>query len=354
MIGQSLIIPPRFAEHIVEVFGHEGEAWLRTLPSLVAGLARRWQLTLGAPFQLSYHYVVAARRADGTEAVLKLGVPNEELAREIWALRQYAGNGACRLLEADEASFAMLLERLRPGAMLVELARRDDEAATRAGAAVMRALWRPVPGHLESHQGPARLGGAVERAEWRPVPGHLESQQVGPKPIAEWFARAFARYRAVYGSSGPLPATLFERAERLAQELLATAPTTMLLHGDLHHYNILSARRAPWLAIDPKGMSGDPGYEVGPFLLNPHLPDLESAEARPHVLRRRLEIFTEELGYDRDRLRDWGIAHGVLSACWSLEDEGYGWEGAIAAAETLARLESEAPTKPAARPPSAG
>jgi streptomycin 6-kinase len=308
--GQNLIIPPRFAQHTVEAFGRRGEVWLRTLPALVAGLARRWRLALGAPFPLSYNYVVAARRADGTEAVLKIGVPNDELAREIWALRQYDGNGTCRLLEADQTRFAMLLERLRPGTMLVKLARQDDEAATRAGAAVMRTLWRPAPSHLE---------------------GRL----AGPKPIAEWFDRSFARYRAVYGGSGPLPATLFERAERTAQALLASAPATVLLHGDLHHYNILSARRAPWLAIDPKGMSGDPGYEVGPFLLNP---DLGSAEQRPDVLRRRLEVFAEELGYHRDRLRDWGIAHGVLSACWSLEDEGYGWEGAIGAAETLAGL----------------
>jgi streptomycin 6-kinase len=105
------------------------------------------------------------------------------------------------------------------------------------------------------------------------------------------------------------------------------------LHGDFHHYNVISSQRAPWLAIDPKGMLGDPGYEVGPFLLNPHSPPKPAA-----LLRRRLDIFSEELEYDWERLRAWSVAHAVLSACWSTEDFGSGWENAIAMAETLIAL----------------
>jgi streptomycin 6-kinase len=202
----------------------------------------------------------------------------------------------------------MLLERFRPGMMLVGLAKTDDDAATRIGAQVMRKLWRPVP------DGPA--GNAFE-------------------PIAAWFARAFAKHRAEYGGPGPFPAAVLERAESLATDLLASAPSTVLLHGDYHHYNVLSAERAPWLAIDPKGMTGDPGYEVGPFLLNPHHWGIDD---RPERARRRLDILAEELSYDRARLRDWGIAHAVLSACWSAEGYGQEWRPAIAAAETLIGL----------------
>jgi streptomycin 6-kinase len=289
---------------MLEMYGHEGETWLRDLPSLVGDLARRWNVTLGPPFEVSYNYVATARRADGTEAVFKVGFPRHELEREIRAVRLYAGEGMCRLLEADEARYAMLLERLRPGDMLVELARTDDEAATRIGADVMRRLRRPAP-------------------EGQPF-----------RPIAEWF-RAFDRHRAAYGGPGPFPASILGRAEALTVELLASAPSRVLLHGDFHHYNVLSARRAPWLAIDPKGMIGDPGYEVGPFLLNP---DLNGMERQPHVLRRRLDVLADELSYDRARLRDWGIAHAVLSACWSAEEHGDGWQDAIATAETLTDL----------------
>jgi streptomycin 6-kinase len=80
-------------------------------------------------------------------------------------------------------------------------------------------------------------------------------------------------------------------------------------------------------------MLGDPGYEVGPFLLNPHGPPKSGS-----LLARRLDIFAEVLGYDRARLREWAIAHAVLSAAWSAEDFGDGWQNAIAMAQTLIDL----------------
>ncbi len=83
--------------------------------------------------------------------------------------------------------------------------------------------------------------------------------------------RAFARVRELYGGgTGPLPEELLSRAERIAVELLASAPHERVLHGDLHHDNIVSAQRAPWLAIDPKGVVGDPGFETGALMNNPY------------------------------------------------------------------------------------
>jgi streptomycin 6-kinase len=168
---------------------------------------------------------------------------------------------------------------------------------------VMRRLWRP--------------------AEEIPDPGRF-------KPLAEWFHRAFERHRTFYGGPGPFPPAVLDRAEAETRDLLASVPRTVLLHGDFHHYNVLSAERAPWLAIDPKGMLGDPGYEIGPFLLNPHGPPKSAA-----MLGRRLGILADELGYDRQRLHAWGIAHAVLSACWLAEDHGDGWQDAITMAQTL-------------------
>jgi streptomycin 6-kinase len=297
-------ITERFAGNVGKAFGAKGESWLHALPALLTELAGDWGLTLGPPFDLSFNYVAPVTLADGTTAVLKVGVPDEELLREGYALRLYDGVGACRLLRADESRCAILLEQLLPGETLAPLAATDDDAATRIAAGVMRALWRPVT----------------------PESPFL--------PVAEWFARAFAHHRAEYGGAGPFPAPLFERAQALVRELLDSAPETVLLHGDLHHYNILSNSRhpdrAPWLAIDPKGVTGDPGYDVGQFLLNP---DWHGAETRPSVVRRRLDVFAEALDYDRTRLAVWAVAEPVLSACWSAEDGGNGWQGAIAAAE---------------------
>lgn len=298
-----------FVRNVRTGLGEAGGAWLRALPALMNDLARRWSFDPGPPFELSFNYVAAVTLADGSEAVLKIGPWEDgEIEREMDALRLYDGVGACRLLAADAVRRAMLLERVRPGAMLRDVAATDDDAATRIGAEVMRRLWRPV----------------VEPAA-----------RARFKPLGEWFERAFRLHRATYGGPGAFPARALERAEALAVDLLASSPAEVLLHGDFHHDNVLSAEREPWLVIDPKGMLGDPGYEVGPFLLNPDPHTTSQPRAR---LLRRLDIFAEMLEYDRARLRNWAIAHAVLSACWSAEHpegQGGGWQAAIAAAEAL-------------------
>ena len=299
-------IPAPFASHVRDSLGEKGATWLGDLPPLIADLSDRWQITPGEPFELSFNYVARARRRDGTEAVLKIAPPWEdgELDREIHALDLYGGTGACRLLESDLANNAMLLERLRPGEMLTGIAADDDDSATRIGADVMRRLWRPA----------ADL----------PNPGLF-------KPLAEWFQRAFPLHRAAYGGPGPFPPAVLESAETIVSELLASSPGDVLLHGDFHHYNVLSSERG-WLAIDPKGILGDPGYEVGPFILNP---DMGTTVRTRALLDRRLDVFADALGYDRQRLHNWAIAHSLLSACWSAENNGTGWQTAIAAAENL-------------------
>lgn len=139
-------IPAAFANFIVDVWAEDGAAWLERLPGLVADFERRWSFTAEPPFpDLSYNYVAPVRLADGREAVLKLGVPRDEIRTEIEALRIYDGRGIARLLAAASEEGAMLLERLRPGKMLLSLAEKDDEAATIVAAELMKQLWRPVP-----------------------------------------------------------------------------------------------------------------------------------------------------------------------------------------------------------------
>jgi streptomycin 6-kinase len=299
-------IPTPFVSRIRNSLCDRGAAWLRDLPALVGDLAERWAITVDTPFGLSFNYVAAARRHDGAKVVLKIGAPWEdgELDREIHALNLYDGNGISRLLEADLDRQAMLLERLQPGEMLTTIATDDDDAATRISADVIRRLWRPVADIPDS----SRF-----------------------KPLSEWFIRAFPLHRARYGGPGPFPPGVLEYAEVLVPQLLASSPGDVLLHGDFHHYNVLSSGRG-WLAIDPKGMLGDPGYDVGPFMLNP---DIGTESKSRALLDRRLDILAAELPYDRQRLRDWTIAHAVLSACWSAETPGDEWRPAIAAAENL-------------------
>jgi len=122
----------------------------------------------------------------------------------------------------------------------------------------------------------------------------------------------------------------------LFADLLDSMAAPVLLHGDLHHENILRAQRQPWLAIDPKGLAGEPAYEVGAHLRN--LPAHLLAQPQPErFIARRADILAEELGLDRDRLLGWGLAQAVLSAWWCIEDNMECWDLAIHYAGLIGR-----------------
>ena len=299
----KLPFPKNLSRTILALHGDVGRAWIDGLPDLLDACAERWSLRILPPFpDLSYNYVAPAVRADGRAVVLKVGVPNPELLAEMAALRHYAGRGIVQLLDADPVWGVLLLERLVPGTALATL--DDDEEATHIAAGVMRALWQPLP------------------------PEHAF-------PTLERWTAAIGRLRQRFdGTTGPLPARLVELAEGLLPQLLASQSEPVLLHGDLHHMNILRAGRAPWLALDPKGVAGEPAYEVGPFLYNP-LPQVATWPNLSRVLARRVDILSAELGFTRERLIAWGIVTAVLSACWSIEDEGAGWEAVLMCAEAL-------------------
>ncbi|MCK4978591.1 MAG: hypothetical protein KAS36_16775, partial [Anaerolineales bacterium] len=113
--------------------------------------------------------------------------------------------------------------------------------------------------------------------------------------------------------------------EGLFLDLISSMEETVLLHGDLHHWNILSAQRQPWLAIDPKGVIGEPAYEIGAWLRNP-FPYILAEQYPDRLILRRAEQLSEELGFDRKRLLAWGLAQAILAAWWSYIDTQDDWQ----------------------------
>ncbi len=217
-------------------------------------------------------------------------------------MKIFDGHGIARLLELDIESGAMLLERLEPGESLEAI--EDDEEATAIAANVMRKLRGPAP---PSHSFPT---------------------------VAGW-AKGFERLRKnCGGGTGPMPTALVEEAEALFDDLLATEESPVLLHGDLHHGNILSSSRG-WLVIDPKGVVGEKAYETAAMLHNPS-GFLENPNPAK-LLEKRIEILSERLGLDESRVRGWGVAQSVLAAYWSLEDHGEVWDEALEFARLLAK-----------------
>ena len=304
----TLGLPPRFLQ-----LNAADPTWLRELPGLLDRLAARWSLTLEGHFpEIAYNYVAPATRLGGNgrraPCVLKVSRYLAETANEIAALRVWDGRGAARLLEADAAIGALLLERVEPGTMLVETADNDDDGATLIAAGVLRRLWEPVL-----------------------APPDLR----GLRSLESWCA-AFDRNRAAIAEgAGGFPAEIFKRADAMRRELLASTARPSALHGDLHHYNVLRDHAGGWLAIDPKGLAGDRCFDMCQFFRNPRGPPSVA------VNRRRLDIFCAELDLDRQRTKDWCFVHAVLDACWDFEEADAAttpgdrsWQRAIDHAET--------------------
>jgi streptomycin 6-kinase len=219
---------------------------------------------------------------DGQRVVLKLTTVSDE-AHSGTVLRAFGGNGAVRVFEAETG--AALLERLEPGEQLVSLVRRgEDDEATRVLAAVIK--------KLAHHQAPDEC-----------------------PTVADW-GRGFDRY--VRSGDRQIPHGLVREAREVYQRLALSQGTTMLLHGDLQHYNVLFDRERGWTAIDPKGVVGELEYEVGALLRNPiEQPELFTNRA---TIERRVDRLTSLLPLDRSRVIGWSFAQAVLSALWGVED----------------------------------
>ncbi|GAA0809737.1 aminoglycoside phosphotransferase family protein [Spirilliplanes yamanashiensis] len=301
-------VPPRLRARAAAVWGAEGARWADALPATAADVAARWQLTLGPAYPPSLNWVARARRADGTPAVLKLGVPSAgHLAGEAAALAAWAGRGAVRLLARDDERGALLLERAEPGGTAAALVPADDDAATDALIAAIRRLHRPAPPGVALPELAARRGAFAAN-------------------LREW--------------PGSVPVPLVRRADALFGELVAAPTGRVVLHGDLHHDNLLRAGREPWLAIDPHGLVGDPSYEPAALLYNPLGAAAGAVGAVDAValLPRRIERLAAGLGADRDRVVAWGFVQAVLSEVWTADTGGPPDGRPLAVAEALLPL----------------
>lgn len=266
----AFTIPARLATACRSI--PDGTTWLLRLPDALRDLEQRWSLRLGASFdEATCAWVAPVTLANGATAVLRLGVPHMESEHEIEGLRFWGGDPTVRLLGADDDLGAMLLERCEPGTTLRTLPEPEQDLVI---AGLLRRLWRSPEA---------------------PYPFRPPSAM-----MAYWSEETLARAER-WSDPG-----LVREGLRLFEELLHSAPAGVLLATDLHAGNVLRARRAPWLVIDPKPFVGDPAYDATQHLLNC------SARLRsdPDRLIRR---FADLLSVDHDRVRLWLFARVVTT-----------------------------------------
>jgi streptomycin 6-kinase len=240
---------------------------------------RKWDLRPdGELIETHTSWVLPVRRA-GEAAMLKVLKPNSDEQVGADMLRYFGGIGAVRLIEGDHS--AWLMERASDEVSLTAMAvSGDDDAAAAILADCVAQLH--APRDMVAPAGLIRLD--------------------------EWFQSLFAR-------EAELP--IFGRCATVACRLLATERAIVVLHGDLHHDNVLHSARG-WLAIDPKGLMGERADEVANLLCNPQ-PHGDIIH-RPDRMVRLATLYAERLELDAQRVLAFALAHAGLSAAWSLED----------------------------------
>ena len=320
----DLNLPADFIKNIHNSFDEQGVQFIKDLPRLVDESSLIWNLCdVRTVSNLSYNYVAFAKRAD-VDVVLKIGVPNPELNSEIEALKLFNGDGACQLLGSDEERGFLLLERLDPGTMLADL--KDDDVRTNIAIDVMQKIWKPMDS-LESN---SLLFGSGQHPQ-----GTRAARLQKFIKLSDWFGELKNIRPHFNGATGPFPKKLLERVESVLPELFADE-NVKLIHGDFHHFNILLSERG-WLAIDPKGVIGPAGYEIGPLMINPwgSLSDGVSFKAQT---KRRMSILSERLGWERESILNWATAHAVLSTWWDTQPDGTGGEYSLWCAEMFSEI----------------
>jgi streptomycin 6-kinase len=276
----GVIVPDRLAATCRGV--PERMAWLAQLPRAIRELQDKWSLSLGAAFsgnETSCAWVAPAVRSDGVRVVLKLGMPHMEGAHELEGLRFWAGEPTVRVLEADAALNAMLLERCEPGTVLREVPEPEQDVVI---ARLLRRLWRrPSAPH------PFRPL-ATMLADWAEA-----TIAAAPRWIDEGLVRA---------------------GLQLFEQLPGSSSNEVLLATDLHAGNVLRAQREPWLVIDPKPFVGDPAYDATQHLFN--CQDRMLADPFETIGR-----FADLLDVDRERVRHWMFARAAAEPrdVWSDE-----------------------------------
>ena len=294
-------LPKKFTRNVLDLCGEKGEQWLSDLPLIIGEIEEKWALKAKKHFpHLSYNYVAPCICADGSdEAVLKIALPlnNPEIFNEAEYLQAADGKGAVKLLKLDKSRRAILLEKLTPGKNLKEIYQGDVSQTIDIAIKVLHRLLNE------------------------------SSNKTKFLRLEDWFNDLFVK-----AEKTKFPRKTQAKAREFYEKLSLAQKRKFLIHGDLHHENILSAKREPFLAIDPKGIIGDIGYEIAVFLNN-HLWWLSKSSNLMEKLDEAVQNFSESFEIEQNDLRKWAFAQIVLSAWWTFDENGENWERELAFTE---------------------
>ncbi|WP_328943399.1 aminoglycoside phosphotransferase family protein [Streptomyces sp. NBC_00250] len=271
-------VPEELAASQAKYNGEAGRAFIAALPERAEEFLDRWGLRVTGPSMYGVASLVlpVERVADGTRAALKMQILDDETEGEPVGLRTWGGDGVVRLLDHDAGTGTMLLERL-------------DEA-------------RPLTSHGDTREALGVVAGLLARLTAVPAPEGL-------RRLGDIAAGMLADVPDAVARLGADDAAVLRDCAAAVREVAGEAGDR-LLHWDLHLGNVLAAGREPWLAIDPKPLAGDPGFDLLPALMDRFDPD---------DFLWRFDLLAEVVG-DRGRAVAWTLGRVLQNGLWDVED----------------------------------
>lgn len=269
-----------FEKNILAIYKNKGKDWLEQLPQLVQEIATQWNLTDLKPFgNLTYNYILSGLH-HAKPIILKIGHDHQELAQEVKTLEYFKSPYTVKVLKYQPG--ILLLEQAVPGNTLHSFfPDRDNESLTIACKLLQ---------HLHT------------------IPPSLKNS-----------FPSLAERVALLDKKWNIPNKYLQKARVLKTQLLATASSSALLHGDFHHGNILQHNDS-WIVIDPRAIVGDPAYEIAIFICNPPYELIALPQAEKYITQ-RVTLAAHLLSINPHRIQAWTFVHSVLAWAWSLEDE---------------------------------
>ncbi|MFL6374707.1 MAG: aminoglycoside phosphotransferase family protein [Pyrinomonadaceae bacterium] len=282
-----IAIPAALAQNVRALAGEAGARWLEKLPSVVEEIEEQWAISVNEPYvNGEYNFVARAETHGAVQCVVKVVPPRSD--RDHFSEAKYLsvsdGNGAVRLLAHDRERMAMLIERANPGETLTQTFQGRERDAVRPAIDLLRATSRKIP-----------------------------EDRTDIILLDDWFEGLRRFERTAFPSSYATKALEIYDRRNKETELIG------YLHGDFHPDNIVSADRADFLLIDPKGIIGHIGYEIAVFLNNFHWWQDEEPDIRER-LASAIDQFSHAFGLTETELREWAFAQMVLGAWWMFDE----------------------------------
>jgi len=287
-----------FISNIHDIYGEAGSLWLQDLPLRLKHLSAVWNFHHLRPMpSLTYNYVGLVRmNSTNQTAIIKMAPYGANIVSEMRWLSCMEGISP-KIYAFDEGLNAFLMESLEPGHSLKSyLQKGDDDSATKIICQTIRNLQPQKQTDFKFR--------------------HLSE-----------LSEAFSLLKGAFDQK------LLSKAEGLFKDLTADRSSDVILHGDLHHDNIILSNHE-WKVIDPHGYRGDPVAEVGPMVRN-FFEFLPQKQPLPEIVARRLHIIADELPFDAQKVKAWALCQTILSAAWTFEQQGKVEEFDIAVASAI-------------------